>query len=45
MRFMSIDVHSVGVLAQRPSNKLGGDIAEIVDYDVHTKFALVSQYQ
>ena len=28
------------MLAQRPSNKLGGGIAEFVDYDVHFKQCL-----
>ena len=28
------------MLAQRPSNKLGGDVAEFVDYDVHFKQCL-----
>ena len=37
MRFMWIDVHIVGVLAHRPSNKFGGGIAEFVDYDVQLK--------
>ena len=30
---MKINVNGVGVLAQRPSNKLGGGIAEFIDYD------------
>ena len=37
VRFMLINVHAVGVFAQRPSNKLGGCIAECIDYDVHFK--------
>ena len=37
---MYIEVYSVGVLAQRPSNKSGGGIAEFVDYDVHFKQCL-----
>ena len=33
-------MHGVGVLEQRPSNKLGRCIAECVDYDVHFKQCL-----
>ena len=34
------DGHGVGILAQRPSNKLGGCNTALIDYDVHFKHCI-----